>query len=350
IGSYDTGQFLLAKREQARMYPASMTKIMTAYLAFEALESGRISLEDAVPVSEKAWRKGGSRMFLEPNTTASVRDVLRGVVVQSGNDASIAIAEFLGGSEEAFANLMNRKAVELGMESTHFTNSSGWPDQNHYTNALDLLRLADATIRHFPDSYQFYQEKEFTYNEIRQYNRNPLLQRNHLGTDGLKTGYTKASGYGLVASAEQNGQRFILILNGNKTSKERALEARELLAWAFANFNLQHFFDQETPIAAIPVWMGQQGMVAVEAAKPVRLSIARANEATVKVIAHHQRAVEAPITKGDVLGRVTVSAHGIDPVEVDLVASHDVARQNFFTRLLSKLTLLSSGGARNTEF
>ena len=224
-----TGTVLLEKDADVSMPPASMSKIMTAYLVFGALKEGRISLDDKLPVSEKAWRKGGSKMFVEVGSEVSVEDLLRGVIVQSGNDACIVLAEALAGSEEAFAEQMTRKAREIGMEGSTFTNSTGWPDPNHRMTARDLAILAERMVQDFPDFYHYYSEREFTYNGIRQGNRNPLLYKN-LGADGLKTGHTEEAGYGLTASAERDGRRLVLVINGLESIKARSEEAERLIA------------------------------------------------------------------------------------------------------------------------
>ena len=210
---FQTGAVLLDKNADVRMPPSSMSKMMTAYMVFERLKDGRLSLDDELPVSEKAWRKGGSKMFVEVGDQVRVEDLLRGVIVQSGNDACIVLAEGLAGSEEAFAEQMTAKGREIGLTGSNFTNATGWPDENHYVTARDLATLAERIIVDHPEYYHYYSEKEFTWNDIRQGNRNPLLYRN-VGADGLKTGHTEAAGYGLTASAMQNGRRLLLVVNG----------------------------------------------------------------------------------------------------------------------------------------
>src|SRR5690606_24953816 len=231
----DTRTVLFEKNSQARMPTSSMSKVLTAYLVFEAIKDGRIKLDDTLPVSEKAWRMQGSKMFVPIGEQVKVEDLLRGVIVQSGNDATVVLAEGISGTEEAFADLMNITAKKIGMNNSHFMNASGWPDPNHYSTAYDLALLAYHMITEHSDYYHYYSEKEFTFNKIKQGNRNPLLYRN-IGADGIKTGHTEEAGYGLMASAVQGGRRLILVVNGLESMQQRADESARLLSWGFQNF------------------------------------------------------------------------------------------------------------------
>lgn len=231
----ESGRVLFARQADAAMAPSSLTKLMTAYLVFRALETGRISLDTRFPVSVEAWRKGGSRMFLEPKSQARVRDLLRGLLVQSGNDAAIVLAEGLAGSETAFAEDMNATARRMGLTGSHFVNASGWPEPGHVSTARDIARLAIRLIADFPQYYGLFAERAFTWNGITQANRNPVLGR-VAGADGLKTGHTEAGGYGVAASAQRQGRRLVLVINGLASDQARRREAAALLDWGFAQF------------------------------------------------------------------------------------------------------------------
>lgn len=321
---YETGTHLLEKDADARMGPASMTKLMTAYLVFERLQSGALSLEDTLPVSEKAWRKGGSKMFVEVGERVRVEDLLRGIIVQSGNDASIVAAEGLAGSEEAFAELMTRKARELGMTGTRFQNSSGWPAEDHYSTARDMATLAIAIIRDFPEYYHFYSETEFTFADIRQSNRNPLLYRD-IGADGLKTGHTEASGYGLAASARRGDRRVVLVVHGLDSQRVRAQEAERLMDWAFREWENVTLFEAGATVDEAPVWLGEAPSTPLVTATPIRLTVPRRDldglDARVRLI----QPVPAPITRGQALGTLAIALPGGEEIVYPLHAGTDVA-------------------------
>ena len=236
-----TGEILLEKNSNMRTFPSSMTKIMTVLVAFEKIKNGSLSLDQEFLVSKKAWKMGGSKMFIEVDKRVKVFDLLLGIVVQSGNDASIALAEGISGTEETFAIEMNNLAKKIGLADTNFVNSSGWPNDSHYTTAKDLALLAKYTVEKHPELYQMYELNEFTYNGIKQDNRNPLLLTFD-GADGFKTGYTEAAGYGIVGSAERGGRRLIIVLNGLESSRSRAQESLRLMDWGFNNFELVNFF------------------------------------------------------------------------------------------------------------
>ncbi|MCZ6603756.1 MAG: D-alanyl-D-alanine carboxypeptidase, partial [Alphaproteobacteria bacterium] len=257
---FDTGAVLIEKNASTPMFPASMTKIMTAYLTFERLREGSLAMTDTFRVSEKAWAKGGSKMFVDVGGDVSVADLLRGVIVQSGNDASIVLAEGIAGSEDAFGTLMTDKAFALGMTDSMFVNATGWPDDNHVTTARDLAILATAMIRDFPDYYALFGETEFSYNGIDQSNRNPLLFLD-VGADGLKTGHTEASGYGLAASATRGDRRLVLVVNGLASERERSSESARLMGWGFANFNNYDLFAAGETVEEVAVWMGEADTV-----------------------------------------------------------------------------------------
>ena len=337
-----TGTVLLEKDADVSMPPASMSKIMTAYLVFGALKEGRISLDDKLPVSEKAWRKGGSKMFVEVGSEVSVEDLLRGVIVQSGNDACIVLAEALAGSEEAFAEQMTRKAREIGMEGSTFTNSTGWPDPNHRMTARDLAILAERMVQDFPDFYHYYSEREFTYNGIRQGNRNPLLYKN-LGADGLKTGHTEEAGYGLTASAERDGRRLVLVINGLESIKARSEEAERLIGWGFREFATYDLFQPNEQVEAAPVWQGSADAVPLVFPEGLKVTLSRQarREMTVKVA--YTSPVPAPIEAGQEIGRLVIETGAGEPHRFPLVAGAAVERLGPIGRLFSSVKFLLLG-------
>ena len=283
-----TDEVLLEKNADAPMAPASMSKMMTIYMVFERLRDGRLSLDATLPVSEIAWRKGGAKsggstMFLEPGSRVRVEALLRGIVVQSGNDASIVIAEGLSGSEQAFATEMTQRGRALGLRDTTFTNATGWPDPDHLTTARDLAILARRTIRDFPDYYHYYSEKNFTFNGIRQGNRNPLLYK-EMGADGLKTGHTAASGYGLAASVGRGDRRLILILNGLPSIKARARESERLIEWGFREFGNYHLFKAGEEVTKADVWLGENATVPLVIESDLLITLPRKSRRKMKVI------------------------------------------------------------------
>lgn len=333
---------LLSVNADARMYPASMTKLMTAYLVFERLQNGTLSLDDAFPVSEKAWRKGGSKMFVEVGDRVKIEDLLRGVIIQSGNDATIVIAEGVAGSEEAFAREMTAKARELGMENTQFRNASGWPDEQHYTTARDLATLAESLIERFPEYYHLYSQTEFTYNDITQQNRNPLLYRN-VGADGLKTGYTDESGYGLVASAEREGRRLLMVINGLDSARDRAQEAERLIDWGFREFGAYDLFKAGEVVDEIPTWLGQRGVVPVIIDRDVSVTLRRSARDEMEVTLVTDRPLAAPIEAGQTVGEVRVEAPGLPPVTAPVKAAQSVEKLGTFGRVQAALEYLVFG-------
>lgn len=327
-----TGQVLLEKNADQAMPPSSMSKLMTLYVVFDRLKSGRLSLDDTLPVSEKAWKKGGSKMFVEVGKRVPVKDLLKGVAVQSGNDACIVLAEGISGSEEAFAKELNNVAKQIGLSGSHFMNSTGWPDDDHYVTARDLAILAEHIIRDFPEYYHLFSIPEFTYSGIRQPNRNWLLHRD-VGVDGMKTGHTEAAGYGITISAIEGDRRLVLVVNGLNSEKQRADEAERLIRHGFRDFEVQEPFAMGDTIGEAEVWMGTSKTVPLVVAEPVRLSIPIAERDKVKLTLHHSEPVEAPITKGDVIASVRVDLPGGNSKEVELVAGHDVEKLSPLARI-----------------
>jgi len=337
---YRTRQVLFAKDPDQPLPPASMSKLMTAYIVFERLEEGSLSLDDELPVSERAWKMGGSQMFLEVGQRVRVEDLLRGMIIQSGNDACVVLAEALAGSEKAFAELMNRKARELGLKNSHFTNATGLYDPEHYMSVRDLAILAREIIRRFPQYYKYYSQKEFVFNGIRQFNRNPLLRKGVPGVDGMKTGYIEEGGYGLVVSAERDGRRLILVVAGLKTARERAIEAERLLEFGFREFKEYRLFEPGETVVEAEVWMGAENRVPLVARDVVAVTLTRAAREGLVVRARFDSPVPAPVAADTELGELLITAPGIEPVRLPLVAGRDVDRTGVAGRVVDALAWL----------
>ena len=342
---FETGVELYSKNADELMPPASMTKMMTVYLLFERLAEGRLSLDDELLVSRKAWKKGGSKMFVEAGKNIKVEDLIRGIVVQSGNDATIVVAEGLVGNEDAFAREMTDKARELGMGNTTFRNASGWPDPEHRTSARDLAILAEATIRNFPDYYKYYAERKFTFSTITQRNRNPLLGRLK-GADGLKTGHTENAGYGLTASAIRNGRRLILVLNGMLSNRARKNESQRILDWGFREFGNFNLFAADEKITSVDVWLGEKSSIPLLAKEGVLLTMERKHRKSLKVTIRHTEPIPAPIQKGSRLGDVVVNVADRNPIEIPLIAGEDVQRLGPNGRISAALRYILWGASR----
>ena len=340
---FDTGAVLYRKDADSIMYPASMTKMMTAYLLFERLKNGSLSLEDTFRVSEKAWRKGGSKMFVKVGDRVSVEDLIRGIVVQSGNDATIVVAEGIGGSEAAFADLMTEKARAIGMTNSTFRNASGWPDPEHVTTARDLAILAERTIRDFPEHYHYYSELTFKYNNIKQSNRNPLLYKN-MGADGLKTGHTQASGYGLTASAKRNERRLIVVANGYKSVKARAAGTERLINWGFRTWNNYALFEAGDTVTEAPVWLGEAESVPIVIKDKLVITIPRKSRSKMKIAVAYEEPIPAPIKAGTQIATLVVTAPDADKIEIPLYAGADLPQLGPVGRLSEALRYLVWGG------
>lgn len=332
IMDFDTGAVLLDKEGDTLTEPASMTKMMTVHMLFKYIKDGRVSMGDTFHVSEKAWRKGGSKMFVEVNSNVSVSDLLHGIIVQSGNDAAIVVAEGIGGSEEAFAEAMTEEARAIGMTKSVFKNATGWPADGHLVTVHDLAILARDTIRNFPDLYELYSVKEFTYNGIRQPNRNPLLGTS-AGVDGLKTGHTEAAGYGLTASAERDGRRLILVVNGLDSVRERRTESQKLLDWGFREFDNYDLFAEGETVSSANVWLGSETKVDLVANKEILLTLPRSASRDMKVTVVYDGPVPAPISQGDQIATLKVEVPDRDNIEFPLYAAHDVGRLGFVGRI-----------------
>jgi D-alanyl-D-alanine carboxypeptidase (penicillin-binding protein 5/6) len=341
IVDFDTGATLLEKQADDEMPPSSMTKLMTMYIVYDRLKQGRLKLEDELPVTEKAWRTQGSKMFVQIGSQIKVEDLIRGVIVQSGNDAAIVLAEAIGGSEEGFAELMNKTAAQLGLTHSFFKNCTGWPDPEQHMSARDIATLAGHIIRDFPDYYHYDAEKTFRYNGIEQGNRNPMVQK---GTaDGLKTGHTDAGGYGLVASSKRNGRRVILVLNGMASMHERAEESERLMDWAFFNYEDVTLYTAGDVIERVPVWLGTEHSVPLVAGKDLIVTMPRnwRQKASVKI--SYDTPLKAPIAKGDTLGKLEVTGQGVPNFSVPLLAVDDVPRLGLPGRAMAVLSKYVTG-------
>jgi len=337
-----TGTILMEKDADVGTAPASMSKIMVLYMLFERLADGNLTMEDTFAVSEKAWRMGGSKMFVGVNTRVTISDLLRGVIVQSGNDASIVIAEGLGGTESNFAVEMTERAAELGLTNSVFKNATGWPEEGHVMSARDIATLALRLITDFPQYYAIFAETSFTYNDIKQSNRNPLLY-DFPGADGLKTGHTEASGYGLAASAVRNGRRLILILNGLESVQDRTREAERLLDWGFREFANYTLFTEGEVVDNAPVWLGAQATVPLVIQDELTLTLSRTARRNMTVKTVYQSPIPARIETGTELAKLVIEAPDIPSVELPLVAGADVERLGVLGRLGAAVSFLVWG-------
>ncbi|WP_343863916.1 D-alanyl-D-alanine carboxypeptidase family protein [Caenispirillum bisanense] len=336
---FHTETVMFAKDADVPMPPSSMSKLMTSYVIFDLVKQGRLKLDDVFTVSENAWRKGGaasggSTMFLEPNSQVAVQDLLRGIIIQSGNDACIVAAENIAGSEEAFADLLNRKAKEIGLTGSHFTNSTGLPDPDHYMTARDLATLAKRLILDFPDFYPLYKQTEFTYNGITQHNRNPLLYM-PIDADGLKTGHTSVAGYGLTASAVRGDRRLILVVNGLASTKERGQETQQLMDWGFRSFENRNLFKAGDVVENAEVWLGEQASVPLVIDQDLRVTMPRRPGSDFQVKVVYDGPVPAPVQRGQQVARLVVDAPEMERQEYPLYAGADVAKLGFFGRMMA---------------
>ncbi len=345
-----SGEILYEKEPDRSIYPASMTKIMTAIIAFDLIKSGDLSLNEKFIISEKAWRlstAGYSSMFIMVGDEVSVEDLLRGIIVASGNDACIALAEGIAGTEEEFAILMTMKAKELGMENTNFANSSGINDPDNYSTVRDILIMSNYLIKEHPDYYEWFSEKEFTWDRtggdpITQGNRNPLLYKN-LGADGIKTGYLAVEKYSLASSLKRNGRRLIAVGSGFETKNSRSRESSKLLTYGLTNFDLIEIAQSKKPIDKLDVWLGKEDQVEVYINKDVYKIIKKAQKRLLKISINYTGPIEAPIKKDQVVGKLKVIYDENNIGEYDLLASKDIKKVNMFSRLLKSLNYLIWG-------
>ena len=333
---FDTNQILYSKNEEKKIYPASMSKLMTLYILFDSLKKGIVTLDNKFVVSRNAYQKEGSTIYAELGTEISVQNLIRGIIVSSGNDACIIVAEALSGSEDNFANQMNFYAEEMGLRNSNFKNSSGLHNDDHYTSAEDLVKLSNLLITDFPDYYPYFAERSFTWNSIIQYNRNNIL-RLDLGVDGLKTGYTSKSGYGVIVSSEKNGRRLIGIVTGLKSVDDRTNEISRLINYGYRGFKSYSVFKDNQIIDYAKVWKGNKNNLPLIVDKDINLLLDIPGRRGINVEYKYNEPIYAPIFKGDVVGSIDIIIPGRKNIKLDLLAGEDVKQVNFFTGFIRSL-------------
>jgi serine-type D-Ala-D-Ala carboxypeptidase (penicillin-binding protein 5/6) len=343
IEEVETGAVLLDKGADEHLPPASMAKMMTVYTVFTMLRDGKAKVSDELPVSEAAWRTGGSKMFVSLGARISIDDLLHGAIIQSGNDACVVLAEGLAGSVEAFVDIMNQKAKEIGLKDTHFTNVDGLPDPNEWSTARDLATLAIRTIKDFPEYYKMYSQLDFTFNNIKQGNRNPLLYKN-MGADGLKTGHTEEAGYSLTASVKRGERRIVMVLGGLPTMKARAEESERLADWAFREFNDYRLFAAGDKVDDTEVWLGNNARVPLTVGKDLVVTFSRAARKGMEVSVQYDSPIAAPVKRGERVGQIVVTAPDTPQQEAPLVAAADVGREDPLPRIATLAGYLVWGG------
>jgi len=342
VMDFDTNEILFEKNSNIKTPPASMTKIMTVYAAFDRLKNTDLSIENECIVSAKAYKMGGSRTFLEIYDKVSIDELLKGIIIQSGNDASVALAECLAGTEDDFAKLMNVYAKRLGMLNTNFLNSSGWPVDNHYSTVYDLALLSNAVIREFPDLYLYFSDKEFTYNDIKQPNRNKLLSSVQ-GADGLKTGFTRASGWGIAATAKRDSRRITTVINGTNSSRSRLNEASNLINWAFSQTSQKLLVDKNQVIVEVDVWLGNKPRVNLVSSKKIVSTLSFDQIQLIKSSLEYKSPIEAPIKKGEVYGKLIIDIDGKPNIEVELIAENNIGSVNPISKVFAAMKYLIFG-------
>jgi D-alanyl-D-alanine carboxypeptidase (penicillin-binding protein 5/6) len=338
-----TGAVLFEKNANERIPPASMSKLMTAYLIFDQLRGGKLRLDEEVLVSERAWKMGGSQMFVEVGEQVKVEDLIRGIIIQSGNDACVTLAEAIAGSEEEFARQMTEKGRELGLTGSTFQNATGLDAPEHLMTVRDLAVLARRIIRDFPDYYRYYSEREYEYAGIKQPNRNPLLQAGVPGVDGMKTGFTDDSGYGLVATEERDGRRVITVMAGLESARQRRTEGERLLEYGFREFQEYRLFEPGSPVAEADVWLGGAPKVPVVVTETVGITLSREARKGLVVKLSYASPVPAPVAARQEVGRAEITAPGMAPMTVPLVAGSEVARAGMLGRATGALSYLVWG-------
>ncbi len=344
-----TGEVLLSKDIDRPIPPASMSKLMTLFMVFESLEEGKIDMDDTFRVSRKAWGKGGSKMFLREGKNVTIENLIKGVIIQSGNDACIVLAEGIAGTEENFAELMTIRAREIGLTNSNFKNSTGWPDPEHYMTSKDLVTLANIIREEYPSYYKIFDDLEFTWDGISQKNRNPLLSMN-LGADGLKTGYTEEAGYGLIASAKQNGRRITFVITGLKSIGQRAREAKGITTWAFKKFKLKTFFERNSTILEVPVWRGKKETVKIAATNDVQILLANNSKEKVKMHVVLKEPLIAPLKKGQkIKGQLVIETTPLIKTSIEkkqlffpIEVSEDLDRGGLANKLTTNLNALKA--------
>ena len=342
IYDHEVDEVLFEKNADQLMKPASMAKVMTSYIVFDRIKDKSLNMSDTFLVSDKAWKMGGSRSFLELNSNVTIEDLLLGLIVQSGNDAAVVLAEGISGDEEAFAREMNRYAKTIGMKDTYFTNSTGWPHPDLQTTSRDLVMLTKRIIDDFPELYNLYKEKIFTYNKIKQSNRNPLLYTMN-GADGLKTGHTNESGYGLIGSVKRNDRRVTIVINGLNSKKKRRFESKRLFNIVFRETTLLSLFSNQKSLVEADVWLGKKNKVNLIASKPFKKIISPFELNKTKIKLEWMNPISAPITKGSVLGKIYIYIPGQQTFQEELISSEDVDKMSPLIRVKSILKFLLYG-------
>lgn len=332
----NTNTVIAEFNSENQISPASMTKVMSGYVIADQIASGAISLDDKVLVSEKAWKTGGSKMFIEAGKRVSVRDLLSGIVIQSGNDATVAMAEYVAGSEEGFVDFMNAYASELGLSNTLFQNAVGWTDPNHFSSVNDLAQLTKALIANFPDHYATYKEKEFTFSGIRQLNRNKLLWRDD-SVDGVKTGHTESAGYCLISSAKRNDMRLIAVVAGSPSENERLISSQRLLEYGFRFFATQKLISKDSEITTAKVWGGKMDEVALGTKEDILLTLPRSDFKNIKANYNFKNNIQAPISNGDIIGDIEFISDDRVVLSAPLVAIESVEAKGFFGRIWARI-------------
>lgn len=335
---YHSNRLLMQKNPHARVEPASITKMMTAYVVFDEIKKGQLSLSDSATISEKAWRTGGSKMFIEVDKQVKIEDLIRGMIVQSGNDASIALAEHIGGSEEVFASMMNKAAADLGMKNSHFKNATGLPEEEHYVSAYDVALLGQALVRNFPDLYHIYSEKEFTYSDIKQHNRNTLLWRDPT-VDGFKTGHTESAGYCLATTSSRNGMRLINVVMGTESEKARADETQKMLNYGFRFYETHKLYPAGQQQAVAEVWKGDAEEVPLGLSDDLFITIPKGSYEQLQAGVDIPGQLEAPINKNQVLGQLTITLEDTVVAERPMVALETVQQGGWWTRMMDGMGL-----------
>ncbi len=342
IYDHEANKVLFEKNADNFMKPASMAKVMTAYIVFDRIKDNSLNMSDTFLVSDKAWRMGGSRSFLELNSNVSIRDLLLGLIVQSGNDAAVVLAEGISGDEEAFAREMNRYAKMMGMTNTYFTNSTGWPHPDLQTTSRDLIILTKKIVDDFPELYKLFEEKIFTYNNIKQSNRNPLLYTMN-GADGLKTGHTNESGYGLIGSVKRNDRRVTVVINGLNSKKKRRFESKRLFNIVFRETALLSLFNKQNTLVKANVWLGKKSEVELVALKPFKKIVSPIEFNKTKIKTEWMDPIASPIRKGDIVGTIHIIIPGKKTIKEDLISAEDINKMSPLVRAKSILKYLLYG-------
>ena len=335
---FDSGRILAEHNANEQIEPASLTKIMTSYIIFHEINANRLKLDDMVTISKNAWQQPGSRSFVNVGSQLPVEILVKGMIIQSGNDSTVALAEKVAGNVEAFAQLMNEYAQKLGMNNTHFVNPTGLPDPTHLTTANDIVKMASAVIKSFPEEYKIYSQKEFVWNNIRQANRNRLLWQDE-SVDGMKTGHTESAGYCLVASAKRGGMRLVTVLLGAESEKTRAQETQKLLNYGFRFYETHKLYQANQELQKIHVWQGEKEALAIGTSDAVYLTIQRGQYDNLKPVIEFQSEVIAPVSKGQVVGTLKISLADKELVNIPLIAQEDIPQGGFFKRVLDQIKL-----------